>query len=76
MDRNYHNIHLRPTAVTVTVNNGTTDINRIYQIQLNPGETMNPLNGGRWTMTGGTVLKVKADVNAALDVMFDGVELT
>lgn len=70
------NILSDPVTATIIVNNGTTDINRVYQAYLNPGDTMNPLAGSRWVLTGGTVLKVKASVQSAVDVMFDGVEVT
>lgn len=70
------NILSDPVAVTVTINNGVTDVTRINAVQLNPGATMNPLADEKWILPTGYILKVKSGTAASLDVMFDGVEVS
>lgn len=65
-----------PVTVTVTVNNGATDITRVNAVQLNPGATMNPMADERWILPTGYTLKVKSGTASALDVMLDGVEVS
>lgn len=65
-----------PVAVTVTINDGATDVTRINAVQINPGATMNPLSNERWVLPTGYTLKVKSGTAASLDVMFDGVEIS